>query len=359
MDMMRTCTTAFVSVLFLVNAALGDDARREIRFADIPGYRTLKCDLHIHTVFSDGDVWPTIRVEEAWREGLDAIAITDHFEYTPHKQDLPAVDFNRSYEIARDVAAQRNILLIRGGEMTKDTPPGHFNFLFLKDANLVGIPDMYAMTASAAEQKAFIMWNHPGWMGEERGRWGEVQSTFLKRGQLHGIEICNGDEYYADAHREAFERKLTMLGNTDMHAPSPFTTWTPDVHRTITLVFAKEKTFTSLREALDAGRTAVWCCNRVIGREEVLAPLFDECVKVRPSHLTTKNARWVEIENRCELNITLESLSGRSSITLPAGTTTLVRLDPATATRPAAAQYRATNFLVAPGRSLEVNLCGR
>lgn len=47
--------------------------RNEIRIPDLKGYRTLKCDFHIHTVFSDGTVWPTVRVEEAYREGLDAI----------------------------------------------------------------------------------------------------------------------------------------------------------------------------------------------------------------------------------------------------------------------------------------------
>ena len=63
-------------------------ARREVKIPDIAGYRTLKCDFHTHTVFSDGRVWPTVQVEEAWREGLDAIAITDHIEYKPHKQDV-------------------------------------------------------------------------------------------------------------------------------------------------------------------------------------------------------------------------------------------------------------------------------
>ena len=44
-----------------------------IEFPDVPGYLTLKCDLHMHTVFSDGSVWPNIRVQEALRDGLDAI----------------------------------------------------------------------------------------------------------------------------------------------------------------------------------------------------------------------------------------------------------------------------------------------
>ena len=37
----------------------------------LPGYITLKGDFHIHTVFSDGEVWPTFRVDEAAREGID------------------------------------------------------------------------------------------------------------------------------------------------------------------------------------------------------------------------------------------------------------------------------------------------
>ena len=52
--------------------------RQLINIPDIMGYQTLKCDFHIHTVFSDGQEWPSMRVNEAWNDGLDAIAITDH-----------------------------------------------------------------------------------------------------------------------------------------------------------------------------------------------------------------------------------------------------------------------------------------
>jgi len=40
-------------------------------FPKIGDYLTLKVDLHIHTVFSDGSVWPDIRVQEALRDSLD------------------------------------------------------------------------------------------------------------------------------------------------------------------------------------------------------------------------------------------------------------------------------------------------
>ena len=63
--------------------------RHDIHFPDLPGFKMFACDLHMHTVFSDGLVWPTVRVEECWRQGLDAISITDHVEYQPHKDDIP------------------------------------------------------------------------------------------------------------------------------------------------------------------------------------------------------------------------------------------------------------------------------
>ncbi len=78
----------FLLTLLLAGYCSAAATRREVKIPDISGYRTLKCDLHTHTVFSDGQVWPTVRVEEAWREGLDAIAITDHIEHKPHKQDV-------------------------------------------------------------------------------------------------------------------------------------------------------------------------------------------------------------------------------------------------------------------------------
>jgi len=82
-------TLAVLILVLLVSPLAGATARRELNFPDILGYKTLKCDLHMHTVFSDGLVWPAVRVDEAWREGLDVISITDHMEYQPHKQDIP------------------------------------------------------------------------------------------------------------------------------------------------------------------------------------------------------------------------------------------------------------------------------
>ena len=52
-------------------SAAGDNAARTISFPDTAAYRTVIVDLHTHSVFSDGHVWPNVRVAEAQRDGLD------------------------------------------------------------------------------------------------------------------------------------------------------------------------------------------------------------------------------------------------------------------------------------------------
>src|SRR5690606_4476586 len=98
-----------------------------------------------------------------------------------------------------------NILVIKGTEITRDTPPGHFNALFLEDINPLDTKDFYEVFNRATAQKAFITWNHPSWLGVERGKWGEAQTRLFEAKQLHAVEICNGDEYYPDGHQSAIE----------------------------------------------------------------------------------------------------------------------------------------------------------
>jgi hypothetical protein len=79
--------------------------KRQIQFPDTADYQTLVVDLHTHSVFSDGHVWPTVRVSEALRDGLDGLAITEHLEFQPHLSDIPHPDRNRAYEEALRAAS--------------------------------------------------------------------------------------------------------------------------------------------------------------------------------------------------------------------------------------------------------------
>lgn len=97
-----------------------------------------------------------------------------------------------------------------------------------------------------------------------------MHTIFYEKKWLHGMEVCNGDSYYPSAHKWCLEKGLTMLGNSDIHAPDINDWTTPEEHRTLTLVFVKEATLNGLKEPLFAGRTAVWHQSQMIGRPEGL-----------------------------------------------------------------------------------------
>ncbi|MDP2423749.1 MAG: histidinol-phosphatase, partial [Bacteroidales bacterium] len=160
--MKKNLITLFLLVL---SAPIFAQTVKKIIIPDIPGYVTLKGDFHTHTVFSDGEVWPTVRIDEAVREGLDVIAITDHIEYRPHLSDVPS-DHNRSYDIAKLHAGKHNVILIKGAEITRSMPPGHFNALFITDAAALAKDDFKAVIKEVKKQGGFIIWNHPGWKAQ-------------------------------------------------------------------------------------------------------------------------------------------------------------------------------------------------
>jgi hypothetical protein len=114
----------------------------------ISGGLILPVDLHTHSVFSDGSVWPDIRVQEAERDGLTALAVTEHIEYQPHAADIPHPDRNRSYNLASGMA-KPDLLVIAGAEITRNMPPGHINAVFITDANaLKALPPTLAPHAT-------------------------------------------------------------------------------------------------------------------------------------------------------------------------------------------------------------------
>ena len=162
-------TALFVSLLINLHAQTSHThvPDRAIDFPDFEGYLTLKADLHMHTVFSDGQVWPSIRVQEAQRDSLDVISLTEHLEYQPHKDDIPHPDRNRAHEIGLKSAQKTDLIVVRGSEITRKMPPGHANAIFIKDANKLVMDDSVAVFKEAHEQGAFIFWNHPNWVAQK------------------------------------------------------------------------------------------------------------------------------------------------------------------------------------------------
>lgn len=300
--------------------------REIINIPTVNGYQVLKCDFHMHTVFTDGHVWPNVRIQEAWKEGLDVISFTEHVEYTPHKDDVKVSNL-RPHELAKNQADENNIMLIKGTEVTRDTPPGHFNALFIADdKNLIAdrssALDEQAIQA-VVDQNAFIFWNHPGWKATQvKGsyEWIPFVEKMYKKKNLHGIEVVNGFGFHKKALDWAIDRNLTVIGNTDIHnlIAHDYEIERSGVHRTMTLVLSKDRSATALREALEAGRTVAWSSKYLFGKEENVKALFDACVSVGESYHNKTNAKGVttnyyEIKNNSDLYFELILKQGKGT----------------------------------------------
>ena len=344
-------------LILLLSVSLVWGGQQGANFPDVAGYKTLKCDMHSHTVFSDGTVWPTVRVDEAVREGLDLMAISDHIEYQPHRKDVPT-NHNRPYEIAAKPARDKNILLPPATEITYDTPPGHCNAIFLTDVNLLDLGDYVAEVKAANEQDGFVFWNHHDWQGEEKGGWFEEHNTIYQNGWLHGMEVSNGGTYYPRAHQWCLEKNLTMIGSSDIHGPSLIKQTTPGEHRTMTLVFARERTLESIKEALFAGRTLVWYRNQLIGTQKNLELMFAASVKVFVANQISDDTQRLVILNSAGVNIELErtGTAGPEKLTLPGNAITTIVVKAAPDAGPMALAYTAKNFVMAPETGLPVTL---
>ena len=273
---------------------------RKIFFPDIYGYKTLLTDFHQHTVFSDGSVWPTIRVEEAIKDGLDAISLTEHLEYQPYSKDIPNPDRNRAYNIAKSFAENKNksldrkLIVINGQEITRSMPPGHINAIFLNDANKLLHPkDSLKGILAANKQDAFVFWNHPAWPAQRSdgiAKLDEFHKYLIEKKLLHGIEVVNELYYSEEALRLALENDLTIMGTSDIHGLVDWLFKVPDDnessngtlpgHRPVTIIFSKDKSEDGIKDALFAGKTAVFYNELLIGKEENLKPLVEKCLVI-------------------------------------------------------------------------------
>ena len=337
---------------------LGTDSAH-FQIPDIPGYHTLKCDFHMHTVFSDGVVWPHIRVDEAIAEGLDVISITDHVEY--HRKE---VEDNHMvpYEIAKKHAEGKDLILILGGEISASRD--HFNALFLKNTDAPNLRDTLPANriAAANEQEAFVFWNHPGWTAKYKDGNCPRNEDFIelmKAGQIKGIEVCNGDGYWEGAHDLAEEFNLTLFGNSDIHGVSAYQ-YQPDRHRTITLVFAHEKSAEGVGEALLNQRTAIYQGDHLIGPEYLLKPLFFESLDVETKYREGTSLASMTITNNSDFDFICENKSpfkfynGIHFFTLKAHAKTTIVVKTMEQLSGFSLDLRVHNALVAPGKSMEL-----
>lgn len=288
-----------------------EPCRHEIVLPQVNGYNVYKADLHTHTAYSDGQVLPKYRVNEAWRDGLDIMAVTEHIEYRPHEEtfleyleeyrskkydtavnnrltsgdeltkDGIMVDLNYAVKESQKAAKGLDLLIIPGAEITRHGKKvGHFNALFTTDNNLIYNPDPVQAIRNAKAQGALVLHNHPGWRRKDINMT-PTEEILYGEGLIDGVEVMNGAGFYPGIIDRVQERGLFISANTDIHATTAADYIVTGSIRPMTLILAKEKTPESVREALEQGRTIAYGFNTLCGQEQLLKDFFAAGVKVR------------------------------------------------------------------------------
>lgn len=319
--------------------------RKEFILPAVNGYNAYKADLHVHSIYSDAECTPEYRVREAWMDGLDVIAMTDHIEYRRHEPKLLEflagyvpegtkainnsiahkgaaataegiqADLNVSVGLAVSSGPIWDITVIPGAEITRDPVTiGHYNALFTTDNNAIYEADPLQILRNAKAQGALIMHNHPGWRRTSLD-YPEFEVKAYGEHLIDGIETMNGPEFYPKAISRAKEHGLFVASNTDIHATTAEAYGLIGQQRDMTLIFAKDKSLASLREALEARRTLAYSLGTLVGDEQLLRDFFMASVSCETVNTDKKGTHTVMLTNRTSMPFVLHQ-AGENPVVL-------------------------------------------
>lgn len=338
------------TVTFVQNAG----RRTEIILPKVNGLNIYKADLHAHSIYSDANLTPAQRVQEAWFDGLDIFALTDHVEYRRHERNMlnflkgynggeakKAVNYNviRKAATEQGILADLNLptqltqkaakgygeglLIIPGCEITREPKTiGHFNALFTTDNNAIYDTDPLQSLRNAKKQGALITQNHPGWSRKSCDIT-EFEQKAFDEGLIDGVEIMNGFWFYPKAMRRCVEKDLYMLGCTDVHGVT--STYKANGHfRTMTFVFAKENSMKAVRKALEKGMTLAYSSGNIAGRADLLQDLFKASVSYKYLSSNSKGKVTYALTNSTSIHYSLRF--GKKTFEVPPFETVIINI---------------------------------
>ena len=309
--------------------------RTEIILPQVKGYNIYKGDFHVHTIYSDGEVTPRERVREAWYDGLDVIAITDHLELRSYekfmlKAHAPYNKDGKPYEYIRGGAGNKKdhttpiycdldatyaeaaqyvkneeipVMVLRGTEIWRNPAVvGEYNAFFLKDITDIAKPDIIESLKAAKEQGAVIIHNHPGWRRKTMDK-SEIQEKIYAEKLVDGIEVVNGSTLYPKMVDRCVNENLTIFANTDLHRTSgQYYPRGGEIFRTMTFILAKECTEKAIKDALLKHRTIGYSHNNLIGEEMWLNEFLNAAVDCKVVAVNEKKGhRAFQLTNHCSV----------------------------------------------------------
>ena len=176
-------------------------------------------DLHTHSLFSDGELIPSELARRAMVMGYEAIAITDHGDFSNIEFIIP-----RIVDVSKELARFWKIKVIPGIELTH-IPPESVKDLARKSRKLGAkivvvhgetlVEPVQEGTNLAAINSDIDILAHPGLITEEEVLLAKERGIFLEITTRRGHSLGNGN-----VAKLATKTGTPVVLNTDSHSPS-------------------------------------------------------------------------------------------------------------------------------------------
>lgn len=180
-------------------------------------------DLHIHSLFSDGELLPSELVRRLEDIGYSSAAITDHIDSSNLDFVIP-----RIVTVARDLNRSQSVKVIPGAELTH-VPPGMIKSLAKKARELGAeivlvhgetiVEPVLTGTNKAAILAGVDILAHPGLISSEDVQLAAEKGVYLEISSRYGHCFTNG--YVA---RLANDYGARLVLNSDAHSPQDLMT---------------------------------------------------------------------------------------------------------------------------------------
>lgn len=178
-------------------------------------------DLHIHSIFSDGELIPSEIVSRAKMKGYRALALTDHVDSSNLEFVLRSM-----VKVAIDLSSETGVTVLPGVEITHVPPtliPGlvreareHGALIVIVHGETIVEPVPPGTNREAIAAGADIL-AHPGLISEEDALLAAKNDVLLELTSRRGHSYTNGHVVAI-----AKKTKARMIFNTDAHSPGDF-----------------------------------------------------------------------------------------------------------------------------------------
>jgi len=181
-------------------------------------------DFHTHSLFSDGELIPSELIRRAVFNCYEAIAITDHVDFTNVEHVLGSL---KKLELQDNSNSDINVII---GVEISHVPPEKIGKLVLKaedlGAELVVVhgetivePVESGTNRAAVSNPSVDLLAHPGLISEEEAEIAKENGVYLEITSRKGHCLTNG-------HVTMVARKVgaKLLLNSDLHSPDDFLT---------------------------------------------------------------------------------------------------------------------------------------